>query len=356
MSRLIYMMQSFVACQRGAVVIIFAFLLNALLVLLALSLDLSRGYLARSNMGGASDAAALAAAITENEADAEKYFKANLPDGQYGIQYDYDDDVAVTFNPGERTVTVAPSDFGINAYFHSADNSGSLQVANKSVVGTAGATVQPVDYFLILDESGSMDDFTTPSPVTGLEVFGYMALRHSVQMMIDEVYNTPSAAQHYSMSFSGYSTVANGTSGLEADPLVLHNILPDYTGNYNDENGWTCAACGLDQAFGYYNTSQPARQKVYILMTDGEFNTLMAGGQNIPLALQEAMDQCAEIKAAASTTIWAIGFGNGSHGSDVALKSCASTPDHYVYAPDGIALGAIFKKIAQIHGKLRIVE
>ncbi len=343
------------ADESGSIAIMFVVLLNMLLIAMALSLDIGRGYLARSNIGGASDAAALAAAITDDGAEAEKYFKANLPVNQYSINYEYEDDVTVTFDSAFRTVTVSSADFDIPTYFYNPDGDGlhNLEIANKSVVGMVGSAVQPADYFLILDESGSMGHFTTQSPITGATVSGNIALRHSVQIMIDEVFGSsglPSTA--YAMSFSSYATVATGTSGLKSDPLILNNILPQYTG----ANGSTCAACGVDAAFGIYDSSDEERLKIYVLMTDGEFNTTMDGETNVVLAKQEAVEKCDEIKAADNTVIWSIGFGSNSHGSEDALRECASSPDHYMYAPDGETLGQIFKQIAVVTGRLRILE
>jgi hypothetical protein len=116
-------------------------------------------------------------------------------------------------------------------------------------------------------------------------------------------------------------------------------------------SGTTCASCGISWAKNMYYSSVQDRKKVYIIMTDGIFNRSLLSGED---PVDEAIAFCSGIKSLPNTDIWTVGF--GTNVSSKPLLACASKPDQFKIAANGLELGDFFKEVAKQTGFLRIIQ
>lgn len=355
----------------GAVAIMFVFFLNIILGMLALSMDLGRGYLASAEVQNAATAAAISSAIEAGDIPAaRRYFQSNLPNGLHSIGYDFDSDVQVTVSGG--SVSVVPSGFDLPAFFpmgkmsaSAAGNGGFLQVGSISTVGMPQGQVQPADYFFVLDTSGSMEQLCpgcndSISPVTGQPTSRLQSVREATSRVITTISNTPDAAQNYAVSIVGWSDPSTWIEGISvAPPLSTDWAAHQTAASSLVSNGGTCGECGLDKSASYLPLSQPGRTKVVVFMTDGSMNECIGGNQcgcNCPQTLGQAAfdaciascaspiafphlkDKCDAIKQDPDVTLWAVTFGsdvNNDPRNAEARLHCASKPDQSVHVANG---------------------
>ena len=283
--------------------IMFAIMLNVLLVFIALSLDLGRGYLARTTMSGASDAAALAGARKGDLTDAntlnrtirpqaKMFFTANMPlynnsgdttgDTLFGISYDYNSNVAVNLD-AQGVVSVRPTEFNVPVYFGFASREDrNLSVASLSKVSVA-SQARPVNYYLVLDTSTSMHnpDATSVNPdgtPSNQKVQRIVALKDAATRMINTIYPDGDVAMNsqnqplYKVSISAYGQNLRTGYGvaLTTDSKKLLNGIKKLEGN----GGFTCSACGIRDAANKIKNASDGRNAidVVIFMTDGLAN------------------------------------------------------------------------------------
>jgi Flp pilus assembly protein TadG len=343
---------SIIRNDSGAVAILFALFLGVFIPLLALVLDYGRAVAVEAAMANGADAAALAGAVKggddeEMEAEARKYFAANMTSGQYVTTFDKDN---IKVEISEDSIAVTPTATKSKAYILTGQRGDFVAVSTVSAVSLPQSVGVPVDYFLILDESGSMSA-TDISPKTNQGVRKNIALRHSVELMLDKLFANYKPGgdplKGHRVAYISYATQRQAVTELQHDPLVLRNKLPMHTG----ASGTTCASCGISWAKNMYYSSVQDRKKVYIIMTDGIFNRSLLSGED---PVDEAIAFCSGIKSLPNTDIWTVGF--GTNVSSKPLLACASKPDQFKIAANGLELGDFFKEVAKQTGFLRIIQ
>jgi Flp pilus assembly protein TadG len=114
------------------------------------------------------------------------------------------------------------------------------------------------------------------------------------------------------------------------------------------------------------NYGTPKVKKIAILMTDGEYNTLLGkqysdGSSYATTALNNALALCTAMKKNSSASdpnieIYTVGFQLDTTASKNMLKSCATKADHYYETSTGDGLKSAFRDIALKISKLRLTN
>jgi Flp pilus assembly protein TadG len=281
--------KKFLNDEKGSMLILMSLLFfNILLVSVSLAVDVGRAYLTRTAMGGASDAAAIAAArvndpsnISEITRQARMFFTSNLPEVNtpYGITYNYNDNVSVVVT-AQDTVRVNTFDFVVPVYFGFNTQEGSdyeLQIASNTEVGFAEASLVPIDYYLVVDVSYSMrrDDIADAS--SRIDATQKAAGRLAEAVFDEAIKINNSDPTPYRMGIISYA------SGLRSKSTMFDNS-GDVKGFVNalapvpEPNGYTCGACGMRGAQEMILANRrPGAIQIVIFMTDGIFNTVDDG-------------------------------------------------------------------------------
>jgi Flp pilus assembly protein TadG len=110
----------------------------------------------------------------------------------------------------------------------------------------------------------------------------------------------------------------------------------------------------------------PKLKKYAILMTDGEYNTLLGeqysdGSSEATTALTIAKDHCTAMKnnklaSDPNIEVYTVGFKLTTKASKAMLKSCASSDKHYYETSSGDGLKAAFRDIALKISRLRLTN
>ncbi len=368
--------------EKGSIIITFAVMLNVLILAIALSMDLGRGFMAKSAISGAADAAAIASAVEEGDADkAKAYFQANLPDGALGIGYDYDQNVQHTIDPVTKDISVNTTGFDIPAFFSRGSGaSGAIKVGDSAVVGSAATVVPPADIVIIMDASGSMgflprisgSKVTSYNPVTivdGQQVFKWEALEAGVLSLFDIVFDggNPVGSDGlptFRVSLKSYDSGLRGDKPFSGDEATLVSHFP----NIVDPGTSTNAGVALNAGRQELANSSAGRRNIYVFLTDGDLNQPKSGPWQWPadyngqqgnsVAHRYAASECNLIKQDPDVDFWTIGFGasaNGVLNKDV-LEYCASAPNQYLQPTSGDELRDIFVNIAQQVSRVRIKQ
>ena len=365
--------------QEGSVIISFALMLNILILAIALSLDLGRGFMASSAISGAADAAAIASAVGEGDAEkAQAYFESNLPAGTLGVEYDYTQNVLHAIDSATNDISITTSGFNVPTYVSSGTNgSGALQLANQVVVGSASSTPAPADIVIIMDASGSMgfNPKISGGKVTGYNpiaidytqnVFKYEALEAAVlsflQIIEPHQGTGPDGLPLFRVSLKSYDSGLRGD--LPFDDKILDLAIK--VGGIVAPGSATNAGIALEAGRGELANSLAGRRNIYIFLTDGEINQPKGGPWLWPadytgvtttsVGHQYAASECHDIKIDPDVDFWTIGFGAGANtplNKDV-LEYCATIPSQYVTPTNGDELSAIFTQVALQISSVRI--
>ena len=116
----------------------------------------------------------------------------------------------------------------------------------------------------------------------------------------------------------------------------------------NFRNVWPSANRPAD-----YNDSRT--DKVAILMTDGEYNTMFGDGWDAAQASQKAVETCTAMKAK-GIRIYTVGFALDTQLSIDTLAACATHPTDFKRAETPQELTTVFKNIAQNITRLRLTN
>ncbi len=110
----------------------------------------------------------------------------------------------------------------------------------------------------------------------------------------------------------------------------------------------------------------PKVKKIAILMTDGEYNTLLGrqygdGSAQATTALNNAKTLCTNMKRSLlpgdpNIEVYTIGFKLTTSASKAMLKNCATNPDHYFETSSGEGLKTAFREIALRISRLRLTN
>lgn len=368
--------------ERGSIMITFAVMLNALVMAVALSMDLGRGFMASSAIGGAADAAAMASAVEGgSDAKAKAYFTANLPNKTLGISYNYDTDVTHTIDTTNNTVAVDTKNFKVPAYFSKGTNlNSSIDIGGGVQVGMATGGFLPADYYFVVDSSGSMQQSS------GSGNSKAQAVNTALNSFLDIVFKNQgvdkNGISNYRISLSNYNHQRLLSFPLSDDRATIQsNLAPMVSAPV----GGTCGGCGWQEAKEQYFADinagvPPERLRVFIFLTDGEFNVAtgsLSAPPDWPSIINSPPHAMAAVECYAiknligvstpdateiqqNTTIWAIRFGAGANGglavNKYIMDYCASDITQSVYARTGNDLDQIFSKIGRATSRIRVLK
>lgn len=256
--------------ESGAVVILFALLINVILGMVALAIDGGRGMMTDTAIASAADPGALAGAITDGDLkEVEKYFRANLESGMYGIGYNYAQNVDVTIAPA--SVTVTPTGFTIPTFFTSTLNTqgqagggggNSLSVSGGAAVSRPGVVVVTADVAFALDFSSSMNYYGRIE-----------ALRNAMHNAFDIIETANEQAQEPAkIAVGAYgSFVTHPSDPMSTDIAAIEAAFDQWI-----PEGSTCGSCIMEHM--KWRVSEMTQEvKAIIFMTDGAQNTIIGG-------------------------------------------------------------------------------
>lgn len=368
------LIKAFSANQEGVVAILMALMMNIYVAVLALSIDGGKLYLTTAESQNAATAAALSSVIddanglgeSDMTSEALDYFAVNFPTGQHAVEYDINSDVAVDI--GASSVTVTPANMEFRAFFAPAlggSATATLRGGSVAEAGRPSGAAVPASLSLVLDVSGSMSE-----PIGQCSVFGgckkITALKQAATKLIDNLAALPNAETDYSVAGVFWSTVVDASFSYQSDYTGVNTQIDSL-----EANGSTCMSCGLSRAKEFLPDS-PQQKRVIVLMTDGEANTIdkvrndgyppgWTGMRQLAQPFKGVIWHCYEMKQLypSDLVIWAITFGDYN---DFSLESkqvmdyCASDSAHYIHAPDGNALAAVFDRVLQGIRNVRLVR
>ena len=138
-------------------------------------------------------------------------------------------------------------------------------------------------------------------------------------------------------------TVSGSTAGHLGTAFAWYLLSPNWS------NVWPAESTPTP-----YGTAKV--QKIAILMTDGEYNTLVGtqygdGSAQATIALNNAKSLCTNMKRSLlpgdpNIEIYTVGFKLTTSASKAMLKNCATNPDHYYETSTGDGLKSAFRDIA----------
>lgn len=247
--------------RRGTVVILAAILLVVMVSLVAFAVDLGFITLARTELQGAADAAALAGVAKlplgsgTASIEAETYVNRNIAANTTPVI----NTTAGQWDTRSNTFRSGRSPFDALQVQINSSNQGLffgrvLGTNSFSAAATATAVVRPRDIVLVLDFSGSMLDMDKVNQ-----------LKSSVALFLDILSENSSQDR---VGFVRYSTDGELVKPLTYDLTTLNTEIQD-----SDAEGWTNIGEGME--LGRRELQRNARDnasKLMVLMTDGLAN------------------------------------------------------------------------------------
>ena len=400
--------------ERGVVAVLFALIAIVLFLAVGLAIDMIRYTHASSKVAAAIDAAALAGAKglrLQNMSDAEvntvvkNVFDANLSGTGTEIPTINTFDVEINRSQSSVRLTVdaeLPTIFGGFA---------GVDKFDVPHVGTAVFKNVDIEVSLQLDVTGSMSG----SKIEDLK----LATKDLIDILIPDdksllqgrkirIGFAPFAAGVNAGSFA--TQAAGGIAGPDncvyerktdsyqnsdvqpndeaalktradvptANPCPTAQVLPltddkdtlKSTVDGYTTGGWTAGHLGT--AFAWYllspswaaiwpEASEPSAygdgraQKVAILMTDGEYNTVGGQPNNETKSQNYAKSTCSAMKSK-NITVYTVGFQTNDSGALSVMRNCASDATKFYKAEDGDELRSAFRAIAEDLATLRLAE
>lgn len=233
---------------RGVLAATFAVMLPVIIGAVGMSLDLSQAYLVRERLGGALDAATLAATSSESTEDAirarvEKFLEANYPESKIGTVHD----LTVTFDEVTGDVTAAAyADY--ETTFMRVIGIRELTVYKST---TVTRNVSGVEVALVLDNTGSM---STNDNISTLRT----AATNFVNILFDKAGDRPEGIKIGLVPFANAVRVGKYGLGLNPDDSLYGTgyvfvTLPEdvaYTSSHDAGSGWYgCVVEHLDTGY-----------------------------------------------------------------------------------------------------------
>lgn len=392
-SRKFTLTQAFADDQCGAVAIIFALTVIPVFLIVGLALDGARGYSTKAKLGATLDAAALATAKTMRDKDltddevialAQKYVDAHESGYRQARGVN---SVSVDINRSANTIKLDLKAFVDNNF------AGIINIPQFEVSQTASAAfgVKEIELGMMLDVSGSMDDYGKINDLkTAVGTLLNVMLPDSGGNAKVKIGIAPFAASVNAGSYS--DTVRSGSSfntcvSERKGPNAFTDAAPEGGDKLGHKPLWcpsspilaitdqkadlqtaTAAlspsgstAGHLGAAWAWYLISPqwsgsvwsgPNAPKPYnasgviksvILMTDGMFNTQYELTSNGTSARQ-ATELCKNMKAQ-GVLVYTVGFQAPADALAI-LQTCASGTSYYFDATDAKSLNSAFAQIA----------
>lgn len=234
--------------SSGVLAATFAVMLPVIIGAVGMSLDLSQAYLVRERLGGALDAATLAATSSESTEDAiqarvEKFLEANYPESKIGTVHD----LTVTFDEVTGDVTAgAYADY--DTTFMRVIGIKKLTVYKST---TVTRNVSGVEVALVLDNTGSM---STNDNIGTLRT----AATNFVNILFDKAGDHPEGIKIGLVPYANAVRVGKYGLGLNPDDSLYGTgyvfvTLPEsvaYTSNHDAGSGWYgCVVEHLDTGY-----------------------------------------------------------------------------------------------------------
>lgn len=188
---------------RGGLAITFAVLLPVIVGSVGMSVDLARSYLVKERLGGALDAAALAAAASESDPAAieqrvQEFFDANYPESKIGTAYDLQvtvDDVDVYVSASADYQTTFMRILGVNE----------VTIFEQTIVRRE---MKGLEVALVLDNTGSMSSNNN-----------IQALRTAAANFVDIMFSGVDDPEDVRIGLVPYSSSVNvGSYGIGENP------------------------------------------------------------------------------------------------------------------------------------------
>ncbi len=405
--------RSFRSAQDGAVALVFALSLIAIMTLVGLALDYSRAMNAKSTLAAAADAAALATARDPDvnpgnlQQRAEDFFLANIQNSAFGTNFTI---VATELPGGEgvhvditaKVTTTLMSLVGVD-FFSVAAKSEAIYNTNK------------VELVLVLDNTGSMSrngkietlrtasddmidlllpDGAPPDNVKiGIVPFD-LGVKVGTQyvganwLRFDSDPNAPAwdgcvgPRQPTRDVDDSTATGANKIPAIYDDQTScnLARVLP-LTGNKATLHnkiagmqpvGWTYIPEGLAWGWRVLSPSLPYNEgvayadpdwvKIMVLMTDGANTVRWSWPGGEPDAQVRASSSTGNAKTATlcqnikdqGIIVYTVAFQVSSNTTQSMMEDCASSPNHYFDAQDNASLESAFARIGGDINNLRL--
>lgn len=200
--------------ERGGLVVFMAVVAIPLIVAMGLAVDAGRGYLVKSRLGEALDAAALAGAISVNNSNFEEeinmVFNANFPPGYLGANVTLNTPVVIEDPDGDRVSLSATAE--VQTTF--------MRVAglNTLNVGTAAEVTRrtvSLDVALSVDMSGSMDGSRIESA------------REASHALVDILYGDNATNDLLKVGLVPWNSKVNVTDGTAINTALTETVAVD---------------------------------------------------------------------------------------------------------------------------------
>jgi len=390
----------------GNVAMMFAVSLFVLIGLLAVAVDLSKGFAAKQRLQNTTDAVALLAAKDKTldtaaklEAAAQALYDATYP-GQRGVRIEIQD----IKRDGDQVTVVSKNN--IDTYFSGVFKTSDLDVG---VTSSAVYTKKSLDVALVLDTTGSMGQAINqgggPSKLTGLK-----SAANGLIDMVDNMDNddvrlsivpfaqyTNVGKTHSRAGWLDFSQVSRNTwegcvgsrlNGNDETPTQRGGAIPTFANNICGSEilpltsnmrkarssinglkprGWTYIPSGITWGWRTLEGELPIRvkaaptdtdhKKVMVIMTDGQ-NTrsksqLTHEGQNINDANAKTARLCDKVKGD-DIEVYTIAYALDDRTTKNLMRDCASSTAKFFDASNAAELSQAFEQIGRSLDVLRI--
>ncbi len=221
----------FLADQRGAIVAMIALSMVPIFVAFALAIDLGRGYLLKSKLSYAIDAAGLAGGRAFDsdlrEQDILMFFDANFPEHYMGAEL-LGGGPSVTFNDSENTVTI-DVEATLPTQFMSVAGVDTVTVSAHSVVQRE---MRGMELVLVMDNTGSMRSSGKID-----------TMKDAATELVDILYGDRETVPNFWVSLVPYAATVN--IGTDHSHWLVQQ-------NYDSDAAWLAADPNGDERFGYH--------------------------------------------------------------------------------------------------------
>lgn len=253
--------------QSGVVAVAFGLMIPVIIGATGVSVDMAQGYLVKSRLAAAIDAASLAAAASgsddegEIEAIVNDFIDANYPDGRIGEITSID----VSLNGDEVEVTASAR---LNTSFMRVFGYQNMDVEATTIVQRE---VRGLEVVMVLDNTGSMNTNNNIG-----------TLRTATTDFIEILFASVSDPEYVRIGLVPYASSVNvGPYGLGVDmegdsygtAFVDPPISDEYEGYYNGLNQYTGNHYGIDEDDLEYDTSAKGQWHGCVLAEDYSLDT-----------------------------------------------------------------------------------
>lgn len=261
--------EQYAKARRGAVAVIFGLTIPVLIGGVGVSVDMAQAYLVKARLAAALDAAALAAAATGSDDEAEiqdrvdAFIDANYPEGKIGTTIDIDVDLV----DDELAVTASAR---LDTSFMRLFGYDEVTVEAQTVVQRE---VRGLEVVMVLDNTGSMN---TDNNIE--------TLRTATENFIEILFESVSDPEYVRIGLVPYASSVNvGPYGLGLDldeeeysdgnTFVDPPVSDVYADYYNGMNPYTGNNYGIDEDDLEYNTSLKGQWHGCVLAEDYPLDT-----------------------------------------------------------------------------------